>query len=56
MVRCNILRAMTLEGPVLWADGDFTKVLPNGTEEPATFADYMRDAGLPVLANRKIEE
>jgi hypothetical protein len=50
----NVIRVQTLDGPWEWADGDFEKVLPDGSTAPATYADYCKSLGLPTGPNRKI--
>ncbi len=55
MIEMNVMRYNTLEGPFEWADGDFSKVWPDGRTEPATYEDYCRSRGMvPVPPNRKI--
>lgn len=53
-IETNVMRVQTLDGPFVWADGDFTKVYPDGRTEPATYADYCKSLGLPVGPNRKV--
>ena len=55
-VECNVMRMTTLDGPIEWSKGDYTKVYSDGTEENATYDEYSASIGLPPMANVEVAE
>lgn len=55
-VKCDVLRAGTLAGPIQWVRGDYSKVFSDGTNEPATFDEYVAFMGFPPMKNIEIVE
>ena len=54
-VRLDVMRCQSLDGPYVWAKGDFTKVFDDGSEEPATFDEYRRYNRLLPTEDQEIQ-